>query len=405
MNKRTDEKMDSLPFEERKRNRRRGRYGRQGCLRRNFGWGAFYGLLGKFPTLRWGLALALALGAVCFSGCERAATPAPRPATRPAEVRVVQPSRGEIARTIILPGEIKAYQQATLYAKVTGYLKTITVDKGDHVKAGQILAELEVPELVADRARYRAEVQVAQRDHERLSESVKKASDLVAPQTVDDALGRYAIAQANLERIETLLGYARITAPFAGVVTRRMVDPGAFIAAATAGNGSQNAALLTLADFSTVRVQIAVPEAEATRIAAGQTVGFTIQGLPERRYSGTITRFAYALDETTRTMLAEIEVPNASSELRPGMYAEVTIAIERKQNAVIVPSEAVLSERSGSSVFLPVENRARKTPVTLGFREPDRIEILTGLSAAQPVILSGKRALTNEEPIIVLEGK
>ena len=120
-----------------------------------------------------------------------------------------------------------AYQQATLYAKVAGYLKTIAVDKGDAVKEGALLAEIEVPELIADRAKFKAELEVAQIDYQRVSDAQKKASDLVVPQTVDNARGKLEIAKANLERNETLLGFARITAPFGGTVTRRPGPPGA----------------------------------------------------------------------------------------------------------------------------------------------------------------------------------
>src|SRR5205823_1609975 len=156
------------------------------------------------------------------------------------------------------------YQAATVYAKVTGYLKAITVDKGDGVKEGALLAEIEVPELLADRAKYKAEVEVSGLDYKRLAEAQKKAPDLVIPLSVDTARGKLEVAKAGLERAETLLQFTKIAAPFSGVITRRMVDPGAFIPAATAGSTPQNAALLTLMDFNTIRLQVAVPEAESS---------------------------------------------------------------------------------------------------------------------------------------------
>jgi len=159
-------------------------------------------------------------------------------------VQIVQPKHGPITRFVTLPGEIKPYQQATLYAKVAGYLKTIAVDKGDQVTEGKLLAEIEVPELIAERSRYKAEVEVAAIDYKRLSESQKKLPDLVVPQTVDDARGKLDVAKANLERTETLLNYAKITAPFSGIITKRTVDPGAFIPAATSGSAAQNAAIV-----------------------------------------------------------------------------------------------------------------------------------------------------------------
>src|SRR5437660_3527662 len=215
-----------------------------------------------FGTVAFGT---LTLTLLC--GCDRSSSSA-RPAnvssSAPANVQMVRPHIGEITRSITLPAEIKAYQQATLYAKVAGYLKTIPVDKGDEVKAGALLAEIEVPELLADFSKYKAEVEVAEIDYKRVSEAQKKASDLVVPQTVDNAKGKLDVAKANLERTETLLGFARITAPFSGKVTRRLVDPGAFIPAATSGSAAQNAAIITLVDFSRVRVQVAVPELETS---------------------------------------------------------------------------------------------------------------------------------------------
>src|SRR5437667_1203274 len=230
----------------------------------------------------------LALLLLCGCGHGTAASTAPK-SEPPLEVKVTHPSRGEITRSITLPGEIKPYQAATLYAKVSGYLKSISVDKGDEVKEGALLAEIEVPELLADRAKYKAEIEVADLDYKRLSEAQKKAPDLVVPQTVDNAKGKLDVAKANLDRTETLLGFAKITAPFSWIVTRRMVDPAAFIPAATSGSAAQNAAIITLVDCSRVRVQVAVPELETSLITTGQPVGVTVDGLPGRSFDGKVT--------------------------------------------------------------------------------------------------------------------
>ncbi len=280
----------------------------------------------------------LTLALLC--GCDRSSSstrPANVSSSRPANVQVVRPHIGEITRSITLPAEIKPYQQATLYAKVGGYLKTIAVDKGDEVKAGALLAEIEVPELLADVSKYKAEVEVAEIDYKRVNEAQKKAPDLVVPQTVDGAKGKFDVAQANLERTETMLGFARITAPFSGTVTRRWVDPGAFIPAATSGSAAQNAALMTLMDFTRVRVQVAVPEPEVPFIRNGLRVKVTVEELPNRVFDGAVTRFAYALDETTKTMLCEIEIPNPKGDVRPGMFATVRIVVEQKNDALLIP--------------------------------------------------------------------
>src|SRR5438093_981200 len=335
-----------------------------------------------------GLALVVAalVGQGIISGCKPSTTETTKELAPPLAVQVVQPKRGSITRNVALPGEIKAYQQATLYAKVAGYLKTITVDKGDRVKEGDPIADIEVPEMLADLARYKAEVEVAELDYKRLGESQKKAPDLVVPQTVDNAKGKLDVAKASLERTETLLGFAKITAPFSGLITKRMVDPGAFIPAATSGSAAQNAAIVTLTDFNRVRVQVAVPELETSFIATDQPVRISVESLPGRSFDGKITRFSYALDDATKTMLAEIEMPNPKLELRPGMYALVKIGIERKEDAPLVPVEALVVEKAGAFVFTVVENKAKKTPVKIGFNDGASVEIVSGIKSDQPVI-------------------
>jgi membrane fusion protein (multidrug efflux system) len=340
-----------------------------------------------------------------FCACGPTAQTTATKAPDPVQVKTVLARRGPITRFITLPGEIKPYQEATLYAKVAGYLKKMTVDKGDPVEQGTLLAEIEVPELLADQARYRAELKVAEIDFRRLNESQTKAPDLVIPQTVDDARGKLEVAKANLERTETLLNYARIVAPFSGIITRRMVDPGAFIPAASSGSNPQNAALVTLSDFSRVRLQVAVPEAEAALVTSNQPVKANIEGLPGKMFEGAITRFSYALDEATRTMLAEIELPNPGLQLRPGMFATVRIGIDRKADALLVPVDAVLTDKSGSAVFLVAEGKARKTKVQTGFNDGTNVEVMTGLNADQPVILLGKQPPTDGQGVIVSEPK
>ncbi|MCX7010770.1 MAG: efflux RND transporter periplasmic adaptor subunit [Kiritimatiellaeota bacterium] len=292
------------------------------------------------------LLVAVEVGALALlTACQRAESEAKPPApVAPVNVQLVRPQRGAISRSVTLPGSVAAWQQATLYAKVGGYLKSIAVDKGDDVKAGDTLAEIEVPELLADRAKYRADVNVAEVDFKRVSEAQQKAPDLVTPQSVNDARGKFEIAQANLARIETLLGFTKIIAPFAGIITRRQVDPGAFIPAATSGSAAQNAALVTLADFSTVRVNVAVPEPEVPLVKKDAPALISFQELPGKTFTGTVARIAYALDDATRTMLAEIDLPNADHALRPGMYAIVKLGLEKHSDALLVPAAAVLVE-------------------------------------------------------------
>jgi membrane fusion protein (multidrug efflux system) len=345
-----------------------------------------------------------AVGFCC--GCGRSNPPAAAGSNTPpaVNVQIVRPHKGEITRTITLPTfKLLAYQEATLYAKVAGYLKTINADKGDQVKEGQLLAEIEVPELLADRAKYKAEVEVAAIDFKRISEARTKAPDLVVPQMVDSAKAKYEVAKANLEGLETLLAYAKITAPFSGVVTRRWVDPGAFIPAATSSSASQNSAILTVMDFRKVRIQVAVPEPEVPFIKNGVPAQVSVEELPGRVFDGTVTRYAHALEETTKTMLTEIELPNPEGEFLPGMYARVRIVLERKADALLVPAETLVLEKTGASLFTVVDNKAKKVPVKTGFNDGVAVEVLDGLKPDEPVILLGKQSVGDGQAVAVVE--
>src|SRR5215207_2593796 len=253
--------------------------------------------------------------------------------------KATHPAPGEIIRYVTLPGNIRANQQVTLYAKVPGYLKSLAVDRGDTVKAEQSLGEIEMPELTSDLAKFEAEVKVAELDFLRVSAAAKKAPDLVTPQSLTEAEGKLKVAKARLEQTTTMLNYSRIQAPFAGIVTQRFVDPGAFIPVPGSG-AAQTAAILTIADFATVRVQVAAPEVEAALVDRGEPVKFTVEGLAGKTFEAEVSRIGYALDELTRTMMVEADVKNADLTLRPGMYAMVKIGVEKKSNALLVPVDA-----------------------------------------------------------------
>jgi len=321
------------------------------------------------------------------------------------EVRTATPTRGEIFRFVTLPGSIKANQQATLYAKVAGYLKSLNVDKGDRVAAGQALGEIEVPELAAEVVKCRADVKVAGTDYERLSAAQKKASDIVTAQSVDEALGRLDIAKANLERTEILLKYSRLTAPFSGVVTMRYADPGTFIPAATSGSTAQTAAIVTLMDFSTVRAQVAVPELEAALVRVGQPVRVTTESLPGKMFEGTISRQSYALDEATRSVLVEADLPNADLTLRPGMYATIKVGVEKHADTMLIPIAALVTEKAGAAVFVVNGGKAKKMQVKSGFNDGVKAEILSGLTGSEAVILVGKITLADGAAVTVTEAK
>jgi membrane fusion protein, multidrug efflux system len=354
----------------------------------------------------FGFSLLLCAALTLVSGCGPSPVEtAPKP-TPEVSVQTALPKRGEIARSITLPTfRVLALQEATLYAKVSGYLKTLSVDKGDAVKAGQPLAEIEVPELLADEAQYRAESAVARTNYERMAQAREKAPDLVVPQSVDDLRGQWEVAQAKLQRTRTLLDYSRIAAPFAGLITARFVDPGAFIPAATSGTAARGAALVTLMDFSRLRVQAFVPEMEVPFIKNGLPVQLSVEELPGKTFPGSVTRFAHALDEATKTMLTEVEMPNPTGELRPGMYASVRLEVERKPDALLVPVQALAVEKAGSFVFSVVDGKAKKMPVKTGFNDGVNVEITDGLTADQAVILVGKTPLNDGQPVHASETK
>ncbi len=322
----------------------------------------------------------------------------PLPAAEPLEIKAATVTRGDVLRYITLPGTVRAQQQATLRAKVPGYLKTLRVDKGDTVKADQALGEIESPELASDLAKYEAEVQVAELEYERVSGAAKKAPDLVTPQALTEAEGRRKVARARLEQTATLMKYSHIAAPFAGIITERFVDPGAFIPVPTSG-GAQSGAIVTLADFSTVRVQVAVPELEAALVDKGEPVKFSVEALAGKIFDAQVSRLSYALDEATRTMLVEADFPNADLALRPGMYATVRLGVEKKTGVPLIPVEAIVMEKTNAFVFTVVGGKAKKTAVKLGFNDGTRAEIVSGVGEKERVLLVGKLTLTDGQAV------
>lgn len=362
-------------------------------------------------------------------------------------LKFTTPSRGEIVRYVTLPGTLRANQQSTLYAKVPGYLKTISVDIGDSVKAGQLIAEIEVPELQAELGKCKAAVnrakaevnsakaginkvnaELAASDIElkRLTNARKQSADLVVPQQVDEATARSesakagliqaraavelaqareAEAAADLERLLTLLAFAKIEAPFAGVVTARHVDPGAFIPSATAGSAARTAALITLTDFSVIRAEVPVPEVEAGLVKSGQPVKVSVDSLGNRAFEGKVSRHAYALDENTRSLRVEADLPNPGNDLRPGMFATIKVGVDRHDNALLIPVEGLLTEKSGTSVFLLADGKAKKTAVKTGFNDGSKVEIVNGLSGGERVLLFGKTALADGQAVNATEAK
>lgn len=307
------------------------------------------------------------------------------------DLPAAKPTTGTIHRWVSLPATLAPWQQVMLHAKVTGYIAAISVDKGDTVKAGQVIARIEVPELQADLAKSKAEVNAASIEVKRMHEARAKSPDLVLPQTVDELEAKLAIAKAGMERITTLLAFAEIKAPFDGIVTARHVDAGALVTANTSK-------IVEIVDASTLRLQIPVTEMETPLVAVGKPVKAQIDASGPAPVEASISRIAYALDPATRTMLAEADLKNAELKLRPGMYAMAKIAVEKHDNAPLIPVAGLVMEKTNAFVFKHVDGKAIKTAVKPGFNDGTNVEI-PDLKADDVILLPGTTLLTDKQAV------
>ena len=362
-------------------------------------------------TLRNLASFFVLIAPLIFCGCEQSPTAsAPPAATPPPEVKTVHPHLGDICRYLNLPGEVHPLFQVTLFAKVDGYLDTLAVDKGDSVKAGDLIADIEVPELRANKTKYAAEVELAQAEFNQISEAATNNPMHASPEEAEAAKnrialakGRLAVAQGNLDHIESMLNYARITAPFDGIITKRYVDPGAYIPVPNAADTPEAAAIVSLTDVQTLRLQVAVPETEASHIYIGQPIRWTTDDFPGQNFDGTVTRAYWALDEATRTMLTEDQMANPGMKLMPGMLVNARIAIEKKQHVLLIPVAALDQEKENAFVFVFDSGTARKMPVRPAFNDETNVEITSGIKAADLVILAGKQAIMDGQPVKIVD--
>ncbi len=309
------------------------------------------------------------------------------------DLPATKPQKGTIHRWISLPASFAPWQQVELKARVAGYIEKITVDKGDLVTTQQQLIQIEVPELKADLIGHRAEVAAAEIEVKRLHEARSKSPDLILPQSVDDAEAKLAIAKAGMERTNALIDLAQIKAPFAGTITDRRVDPGAF---AAAGGDT----LLQLTDVSTLRLQVPVIEIETALLKVGQQVEAKVDALGGAIVKGTITRIAGTLDAATRTMLIEADFKNDDGKLRPGMFATARIAVEQHDNATIIPVAGLVKEKANSFVFKHVNGQAIKTAIKPGFNDGVNVEV-PELKAEDVILLPGTATLADKQAVTV----
>ncbi len=339
--------------------------------------------------------------------------------------------RGAIAQSLTIAGAFKPFQEIDVHAKVAGFIKQIYVDVGSHVKEGQTLAVLEVPELTAELAgtdasvrRSKQEIGRAQGDVERaksghtaahamfqrLSQAAQQRPGLVAQQDVDNAQAKdleaeaqvssaesalsaaqqsLEVAEANQRQYSALADYTRITAPFTGVVTTRYADTGALIAAGTSSS-TQSMPVVRLAQVSKLRLVLPVPESLAAQIHMGDPVKVNVQALHED-FVGKVSRFAQSLDPQTRTMETEIDFENAKEKLLPGMYAETVVQLEDHKDVLTVPIEAVM-QNAGEARILMVnqQNLVEERKVKLGLQGKSRVEVLSGLTEGDRVIIGNQ---------------
>jgi RND family efflux transporter MFP subunit len=318
-------------------------------------------------------------------------------------VAVARIVREDLFNEISIPGEFLPYLKVELHAKVSGYVDQINVDIGDRVKAGQLLARLEVPELKDELSRALALQNHAQADYKeahlvfgRLATVEREHPNLVAQQELDaaeakDATTEAAIAgaKAEVERCQTLLGYTRITAPFDGVITHRYADPGSLIQAGTTSD-TQSRPLVCLSDNYRLRLDFPVSVAYVKDIHVGDPVEVRVESSGGRAFSGTISRTTLKVNEDTRTMITEIEVPNPNLELVPGMYAQVVLKVQRRSQVLVLPIQAVPPGQSSSVYVINDHNQIEERSVKLGVDTPVKCEVLAGLKEGELVLVGSR---------------
>jgi RND family efflux transporter MFP subunit len=334
--------------------------------------------------------------------------------------------RETVANSLSIAGQFMPYQNVELHAKVSGYIKHISVDIGDRVHQGQVLAVLEIPEMMAqvDSAKagvHRAEEEIQREKSEvsravannvalhsnadRLANADKTRPGLIAQQELDDATAKDRASQAQVDAAKSALAaaqqqlqvaradeqhysalgdYARITAPYDGVVTWRFSDTGALVQAGTSSGGQP---VVTLAEIDVLRLRVPVPESLAAKIKVGDAADVHVQATGEH-FTGKVARFTNALDPSTRTMQVEIDVPNPTYRLQPGMYADVNLRANAKVDALTIPVTAIVRSDDKTSVLV-VDSQGRVQPrqVQLGVESPNRAEVVSGLKEGDRVIV------------------
>ncbi len=313
----------------------------------------------------------------------------------------------QASRMAGLPGEFQPFLSVSLHAKVPGYLERILVDRGSVVKEGQLLAELSAPEMTAriaeaeskvqaaeaERAQAQAQLAAAASTYDRMKKAAETpgaiaGNELIQAEAQVDAAKALVnsrqqasiAAQASVKAEQDLQSYLRITAPFDGVVTERLVHPGALV-----GPGA-DPVLVTIQQITRLRLVVAVPEEYVGAIAEGGKVAFQVPAYPERTYAGTIARISHVLDKGTRTMPVELDVANTDGSLAPGMYATVKWPVRRSRPSMFVPKTSVVTTTERIFVIRDKDGRAEWVDVRKGAAEGDLIEVMGDLKPGDLVV-------------------
>lgn len=343
-------------------------------------------------------------------------------ATTPVAVSGVM--RTNLTRVAQFDAEFRPFQEIDVHAKVSGYVKTMNVDIGDQVQEGQLLATLEVPELAddlqhAEAVRQRSEDQVAELKAAnynahltwaRMAAVQKDQPNLIAQQDLDSVQAKdeesaaalskaqhdVLVAKADVEKLKALLAYTQITAPFAGVITKREADPGALIAGGT--TSSQNMPLLRLSENTLLRLTLPVSVSYVAGIRVGQPVQIHVQstGLD---LTQNVSRFERKVDTATRTMNVEVDVTNADLTITPGMYATATVEVDRHDHALAVPIAAVARRETATVYVVTPQDKIEERTVQIGLETPTLIEITSGLRDGERVMLGSRGHVQPGQPV------
>lgn len=340
-------------------------------------------------------------------------------------VGTVAPLRQDLEVRLPYTADITPNQSVNLYSRVDGYIAKLHVDKGDWVKANQLLVEIDHTDYVhaVNQAKANlaaAKARVAQQDAavrnakltlDRMQALIK--DQFVSQQDLDNAEVNYEAARAAWDSLhaqvkqmevaqaqaETNLAYSYIRAPFSGYVAERNLDPGAYVTNATTGTSTTSRGILNLHDIETVRTLIEVVEKDVPLIHMGQKAEIRAEAYPDRAFEGTVTRIVQALNRATRTMTVEIDLPNKDHQLKGGMFARVEVLVGKHANAIQIPIDAVSRLEDAQYVYVVREGKAQRLSVDIGARDDNRVEITKGLDGSEQVIVSGKDLVHDGTPV------